>query len=74
MTVYLEPEQVAQRLGVSRRTAMSLMMEMNPTPICGKVRMRYRVSEENLDKWMAKRAIGKPITAIKGSNKKLGRR
>ena len=74
MTVYLDPQQVAERLCVTRRTAMSLMMEMNPTPICGKVRMRYRVSEENLNRWMAKKAVGKPISVIKGSNKKLGRR
>ena len=74
MTVYLDPQQVAERLGVTRRTALALMMEMNPTPISGKVRMRYRVSEDNLEKWMAKKAIGKPLFISKGSNKRLGRR
>ena len=76
MIRYLNPQEVADRLGVARRTAMSLMMEMNPIPVCGKTRMRYRVTEESLDRWMAKRTIGKPTTGSigAGSKKKLTRR
>jgi len=76
MTRWLEPQEVADRLGVARRTAMSLMMEMNPVPITGKVRMRYRVSEDSLELWMQKRTIGKPLanSISKGSKKKLQRR
>ena len=74
MIRYLDPQDVADRLGVARRTAMALMMEMNPIPISGKTRMRYRVTEENLDRWMAKRTIGKPTSIEKGSNKRLERR
>lgn len=74
MIHYLDPQDVADRLGVARRTAMALMMEMNPIPISGKTRMRYRVTEENLDRWMAKRTIGKPTSTGCGSKKRLERR
>ena len=76
MTVYLDQHQVAERIGVKPRTALALMMEMNPIPISGKVRMRYRVTEENLDRWMARRMIGKQSTGgiATGSRKKLERR
>lgn len=74
MIHYLDPQDVADRLGVARRTAMALMMEMNPIPISGKTRMRYRVTEENFDRWMAKRTIGKPTSTGKGNNKRLERR
>ena len=76
MTRYLDPQQVADRIGVARRTAMALMLEMNPICICGKTRKRYRVTEENLERWMAKRMTGKPQTGSisTGSRKKLTRR
>jgi len=76
MTVYLNPQQVADRLGINRRKAMELMMEMHPVPISGTVRKRYRVSEANLERWMEQRTIGKPVTGSisKGSSKKLARR
>ena len=76
MTVYLDQHQVAERIGVKPRTALALMMEMNPIPICGKTRKRYRVTEENLDRWMAKRMIGTARTGgiSTGSKKKLERR
>lgn len=76
MTRYLNPDEVAERLGVARRTAMSLMMEMNPVAICGTVRKRYRVSEESLERWMARKTIGRPVsgTIATGTAKKLGRR
>lgn len=76
MIRYLDPQDVAERLGVARRTAMALMLEMNPIAISGKTRMRYRVTEENLDRWMTKRMIGKPSTGSIniGSRKKLERR
>ena len=75
MTFYLNPDQVAERLGVKRRTAMLLMMEMNPIPISGTVRKRYRVTEDSLERFIEKRMIGRPKHSIsKGSNKKLTRR
>ena len=76
MTVYLDQNQVAERIGVKPRTALALMMEMNPIPISGNVRKRYRVTEENFDRWMARRMLGKPKTGTicTGSKKKLERR
>ena len=75
MTRYLDPQEVADRLGVARRTAMELMMQMNPIAISGTVRRRYRVSEENLDRWMVRRQIWKTSGDIgHGSSKKLTRR
>lgn len=74
MIRYLDAQQVADRLGVSRRTAMSMMLEMNPIAISGKTRIRYRVTEENLDRWMAKRTIGKQKTVSFSTGKRLARR
>ena len=74
MIRYLDAQQVADRLGVSRRTAMSMMLEMNPIAISGKTRIRYRVTDENLDRWMAKRTIGKQKTVSFSTGKRLARR
>ena len=77
MTVWLNPTQVAERIGVARRTAMTMMLEMNPVYISGTVRKRMRVSEESLDKWMAAHAVGKkcPISSVStGTVRKLPRR
>ena len=76
MTVYLDQNQVADRIGVKPRTALALMMEMNPIPICGKTRKRYRVTEENLELWMAKHSLGRQKTGsiCSGSKRKLTRR
>lgn len=77
MIVWLTPDQVAERIGVGRRTAMAMMLEMHPVYISGNVRKRIRVSEENLDKWMISHAVGRncPTSRIStGSSKKLGRR
>jgi len=73
---YLNKEQVADILGIKPRTAAALMMEMNPIPICGKVRRKWVVTEENLDRFMAKKMLGLPKAsrAEKGSSKKLTRR
>ena len=53
---------------------MSMMLEMNPIAISGKTRIRYRVTEENLDRWMAKRMIGKQKTISFRTEKRLARR
>ena len=75
MIRYLDPQEVADRLGISRRSAMEKMMEMNPIAISGKTRIRYRVTEGNLDRWMAVRMIGKPSGRIgTGSKRRLERR
>ena len=77
MTVWLNPTQVAERIGVARRTAMTMMAEMNPVYISGTVRKRMRVSEESLDRWMVAHSTGKrcPIsTTNTGSTRKLPRR
>lgn len=76
MTRYLDPQQVADRIGVARRTAMALMMQMNPIAVCGKTRKRYRVTEENLELWMAKHSLGRTKTGgiCTGSKRKLTRR
>ena len=76
MTVYLDKNEVASRLGIKPKTAATYMMEMNPIPISGTVRKRYRVTEENLEQWMLNRMIGKPVkgSISKCSKKRLGRR
>ena len=77
MIVWLNPDQVAERIGVARRTAMTLMLEMNPVYISGSVRKRVRVSEESLDRWMIAHSVGKksPVSRIStGSTRKLQRR
>lgn len=77
MTVWLNADQLADRLGIHRKTAMALMMEMNPVAISGNVRKRYRVSEESLERWMLKHSIGKqpPVSRIgTGTERKLKRR
>ncbi len=55
---------------------MTMMLEMNPVYISGTVRKRIRVSEENLDKWMAAHAVKKsPVPTIgTGPIRKLPRR
>ena len=75
MTRYLDKNDVAERLGVKPKTAASMMMEMNPIAISGMVRKRYRVTEENLERWVMKRMIGRQTASRRtGSQKKLERR
>ena len=74
MTVWLTPDDVAERIGVARRTAMEMMWDMPHSIISGTVRKRIRVSEDALDAWMAKRSTGTVVTASKGTKKKLQRR
>lgn len=76
MTVWLNPDQVAERIGVARKTAVGMMHEMNPVFITGKVRRRMRVSEENLERWMIAHGNGKTVTSrmSTGSKRRLERR
>ena len=77
MTRCLNKDQVAEILGVKPRTASALMMEMNPVAICGKVRKRYVVTEENLQRWMMRKMLGNKQTigrAGTSSNRRLERR
>ena len=74
--IWLTADQVAERLSISRRTALSLMYQMPHSVIGGTVRKRIRVSESNLDAWMTKRSNRLPVAdPVKtGSKKKLTRR
>ena len=75
--IWLDKNQLAERLGVHPKTAEKMMMEMHPVPISGKTRKRWRVSEENFEKWMLKRSIGgtAPVSKVgTGSTRKLARR
>ena len=76
MKVLLDKFAIAERLGVQPKTAASLMMEMNPVVVSGNVRKRYRVTEENLERWIAKKMLGRPSTgsACMGSKRRLERR
>ena len=75
MTVYLDKYAVAERLEVRPKTAAAYMMEMNPIPISGNVRKRYRVTEENLDTWAEKRMMNVPKKSRSiGTNKRLERK
>lgn len=77
MTIWLGPDEVAKRLGVTRRTAMALMTQMPHSVISGRERKRIRVSEKDLDGWMVKRSTGATVSTVTGklgSNKRLARR
>ena len=76
MIVWLNADQVADRLNVSRRTALMLMYQMPHSVIGGTVRKRIRVSEGSLDAWMVKKSNKLPVAdAIEtGSKRKLKRR
>ena len=76
MIVWLNADQVADRLGISRRTALSLMYQMPHSVIGGTVRKRIRVSEGSLDAWMVKKSNKLPVcdAVATGSKRKLKRR
>ena len=75
MTVWLNAEQVADRLSVSKRTALSIMYQMPHTVISGSIRKRIRVSEGSLDAWMTRQSNKLPVVSINtGSKRKLERR
>lgn len=75
MNTWLNADQVAARLGISRKSALALMSRMPHAVISGTERKRIRVSEAQLDAWLMKRSTGKPVSNIcTGSRKKLARR
>ena len=77
MTVWLNKKQLAERLGIHPKTAEKIMMEMHPVAIGGKVRKTWRVSEENLERWMLKHTVGTPApvgTLGCGTARRLKRR
>ena len=76
MIIWLDADQVAERLSVSRRTALTLMYQMPHSVIGGTIRKRIRVSEGSLDAWMTKRSNKLPVSdAVQtGSKRKLKRR
>ena len=76
MTVWLTAEQVAARLSVSKRTALSLMHQMPHSVIGGNVRKRIRVSESTFDAWMVKKSNKPPVMdpVQTGNRRKLARR
>lgn len=76
MTRYLDKFMVAERLNVPAKTAAVLMMEMNPIAISGNVRKRYRVTEEDLERWVAIRMLNKPKqgSICSGNKRRLERR
>lgn len=77
MTAWLNKKQLAERLGIHPKTAEKIMLEMHPVAISGTVRKRWRVSEENVEKWMLKHTVGgtAPVSRIgTGSTRKLTRR
>ena len=76
MIVWLNADQVAERLSVSRRTALSIMYQMPHSVIGGTIRKRIRVSEGSLDAWMTRKSNKLPIAdaICTGSKRKLKRR
>ena len=76
MTTWLSPDEVASRLHICRRAAMSIMNQMPHSVISGTVRKRIRVSEEALDTWMVKHSTGTkpPVSKLPGSKRRLERR
>ena len=76
MTTWLSAEQIADRLSVSKRTALTIMYQMPHTVISGTTRKRIRVTESTFEAWMAKKSNRLPIINefSTGSRKKLARR
>ena len=76
MIVWLNADQVAERLSVSRRTALAIMYQMPHSVIGGTVRKRIRVSEGSLDAWMTRKSNKLPVAnaVCTGSKRKLKRR
>jgi len=76
MTVWLTADQVAERIGVARRTALSMMQQMNPVTISGNTRRRIRVSEESLEQWMIAHSTNKrpPVSRATGTTRRIARR
>ena len=73
--IWLNADDVAERLKISRRTALTLMYQMPHSVISGTVRKRIRVMDTALDAWMLKKSNGLPKMDIQvGSKKKLKRR
>lgn len=71
----LDKKAVAHRLNVSEKTAAALMKEMDAIPITGTIRKRYRVTEENLEAWIAKKQKLKGLRYINhGSQRRIERR
>lgn len=74
MTVWLGPKDVAERLGVCRRTALSLMQEMPHSVIGGTERKTIRVSEGAFEAWMVSKSNVRNATAVTGCRKRIERR
>ena len=76
MIVWLNADQVAERLSISRRSALALMYQMPHTVISGTVKKRIRVSEGSLDAWMTKKSNKLPVAdaVCTGNKRKLKRR
>lgn len=75
MSTWLNADQVADRLSVTRRTALALMEQMPHAVISGTERRRIRVSEAALEAWLIKRSTGnQPVSVSAGSKKRLKRR
>jgi len=74
--VWLNADQVAERLGVARRTALGMMEQMQYVVISGTSKRRIRVSEDELNAWMMKRSVGRANAEIRctGTKAKLKRR
>lgn len=75
--VWLDPDEVAERLSCCRKTAIRIMNEMPHTNIGGTTRHRVRVSEANLDAWMEARGSKTTRNASKAncsSGKRVPRR
>lgn len=72
MSELLDKKAVAHRLNVSEKTAAALMKEMDAIPITGTIRKRYRVTEENLEAWIAKKQKLKGLRYINhGSQRRI---
>ena len=76
MIVWLSAEQVAERLSISKRSALAIMYQMPHTIIGGTTRKRIRVTEGSFEAWMAKKSNRLPVIneITTGSRKKLKRR
>ena len=73
MSNLLKPSDVMDKLGGSRKTAITMMWQMNPIILSGTVRKTIRVREEDFLNFILKKQM-KPTRPVSGSGRKLARR
>lgn len=73
---WLSPEDVAERLKISRRSALVIMQKIPHVSVSGSIRLRLRVTETDLNNYLLGSVSGKTKVSVPaaGSKRKLARK